>query len=70
MKLADFLRPRKPAAKFAEEPDQQYWLNNGVVHFRFNPIKGADAATFRCFLGGYAIDKKTVTAREGDCALI
>jgi hypothetical protein len=58
MKLSDFLRPRKPAAKFAEKPESQYWVQDGVVHFRFNPIKGADAESFRCYLSGYAVDKK------------
>lgn len=60
LKLADFLRPRKPcpADEFEDKDAEQYWLKDGVVHFRFNPIKGADADTFRYFLGGFAVDKK------------
>jgi hypothetical protein len=58
MKLADFVKPRKPATQFADRPDGQYWIQDGVVFFRHSPIKGADASSFRYFLGGYGIDVK------------
>jgi hypothetical protein len=55
--LKDFVTPFKPGSKFEENPRGQYSIQNGVVHFRFTAMK-ADAETFRCYLGGYGVDKK------------
>lgn len=35
-------------------------MKAGAIHFRYQPVKGADAETFRCYAGGYTRDKKAV----------
>lgn len=55
--LKDFVTPFRPGPKFEDNARGQYSMQNGIVYFRFTPMK-ADAETFRCYLGGYGVDKK------------
>lgn len=55
--LKSFVTPFKPGRKFEDNPRGRYSIQDGVVHFRFTPMK-ADAETFVCYLGGYGVDKK------------
>ena len=40
------------------DPTTQYWLRDGKVLFRHYPVKGADIASFRFYLGAFAKDRK------------
>lgn len=41
-----------------EDRTTLYWLNDGKVQYRHYPIRGADADSFRFYLGSFAKDRK------------
>ena len=51
---------RAPADHFAEDdPDASYWIRDGQsVYHRHRRVRGADPATFRFYLGGFAKDAR------------
>jgi DKNYY family len=46
-----------PASQFVEsDPRTQYWIRDGRIYFGGSPVRQADAASFRFYLGGFAVD--------------
>ena len=51
--------------KFRDEGESTtYWIRDKTVHWRPYPIRGADVATFRFYLGDFAKDRKNCYCRN------
>ena len=59
MSVQEDIIERKPSHVFRPmDPTTQYWIRDGKIYYRDYPIRRADVATFRFFLGGFGKDRK------------
>jgi len=57
--MKDYTREFTPGYVFREnDRATQYWIRDGQLRFRHYPMKGADIASFRFYLGAFAKDRK------------
>src|SRR4026207_1919260 len=57
--MKDYTREFPPGYAFREnDRATQYWIRDGQLRFRHYPMKGADIASFRFYLGAFAKDRK------------
>ena len=57
--MTDDLRDFVPGGEFVPgDETRQYWIGGGRVMFGTDPVRGADAETFRCFRNGFARDAR------------